>query len=115
MTTPRSDDPLYQMACAEAATEQGLDPIVNVLRAEGYPVEVEQAGGFTMVATIRDKADSMLGITCDGGEASDLQYLVVKYPPGAWDNGELGDWIVQEASLVTAVTVIRTSLSGHPQ
>lgn len=82
----------YSAACARAATAQGLDPIVTALRAAGYPVDVEQTGGFCMVAYVpactsaRIDADR-IGITSSetapveavGNENVEPTYLVVVY------------------------------------
>lgn len=45
-------EPEYERTCRIAATEQGLDPIIETLRAAGIPAVVEQTGGFCMVASI---------------------------------------------------------------
>lgn len=42
----------YNEACEKAATDQGLDPIVEALRSEGFDPIVEQTGGFTMVVYV---------------------------------------------------------------
>jgi len=66
----------YEAACKAAATDQGLDPIAEVLTAAKIPFEIRQTGGFVMVATI----ECMLGevmITREDGEIED--YLVGVY------------------------------------
>ena len=42
----------YEEACIEATTHQGLDPIVDTLRAAGIPHAVDQTGGFCMVVNV---------------------------------------------------------------
>lgn len=70
----------YETACAEAATDQGLDGIVQHLKGAGIEVEVEQTGGFCMVATVyvRRPGLAYIGITNEGSE-DDPEYLVVPY------------------------------------
>ena len=76
----------YERANAEAATRQGLDPVRRALRAKGIPVQIENTGGFTMVAVVPSH-DGKIGIS--EGER-DRRYLTVFYEGRAWDNGELG-------------------------
>lgn len=71
----------YENACIAAATFQGLDGITAHLRAAGYRVEVEQTGGFTMVATIYLAAPAaypQVCVTNEGGE-DDPAYIVGLY------------------------------------
>lgn len=42
----------YDEACERAATDQGLDPICDVLRGAGIPHTVDQTGGFTMCVNV---------------------------------------------------------------
>lgn len=80
----------YEAACRNATTNQGLDPIVALLAAEGLPCEVEQTGGFCMVAYVRPTPEGPhLGITEadepaiaqdeDGAYYELDRYLIVHY------------------------------------
>lgn len=71
----------YAARCAEAATRQGLDPVVGALSAVGIECDVEQTGGFTMVVTVRHPG-GVVAVIDDGG------YLVGAYPGTAWDDGD---------------------------
>jgi hypothetical protein len=42
----------YERACAAAATDQGLDPIMAALKAGGFEPELWQSGGFCMIVTL---------------------------------------------------------------
>lgn len=42
----------YAEACEWHATEQGLDPIAEELRAAGIPHTVDQTGGFCMLVRV---------------------------------------------------------------
>jgi hypothetical protein len=75
----------YDAACKQATTSQGLDPVVARLEAERLVVDVEQTGGFTMVATVKVPAGTV-GITADSDD--DRPYLVAFYPGQDWDQGE---------------------------
>lgn len=46
----------YAAACKRATTDQGLDPIVERLTAEGFGPDVDQTGGFTMCVRV-DRPD----------------------------------------------------------
>lgn len=52
----------YDERCAYATTQQGLDPVVEALA--GFGVEVEQTGGFTMVAVVTT-GDDVVCVTDD--------------------------------------------------
>lgn len=58
----------YESACIAATTAQGLDEVVDFLKANGEEVVVEQTGGFCMVATIYLTPDhrKYIGITNEG-------------------------------------------------
>jgi len=75
----------YADACKRAATLQGLDTVVEALTAAGLPAEVEQTGGFTMVATVYC-AEGALVVTDDG--VDEPAYLLGVYPGEAWTDGE---------------------------
>ena len=68
---------------AAAATKQGLDPVVAALSEAGIDFEVEQTGGFTMVATVT-RPGGVAAITTEG----DDEYLVGQYRGDAWVEGE---------------------------
>lgn len=57
----------YDGACKDAATRQGLDPITERLTAESIPVNVEQTGGFCMVAYADAGNGLRMGFTYDEG------------------------------------------------
>lgn len=78
----------YELRCAEATTDQGLDPVIDTLKAAGLDVRAEQTGGFTMVACVYEAArpHHYVGIT---EELHDQPgYLVVGYGPDGWQEGE---------------------------
>ena len=64
MLEPRDYDELER----QAATAQGLDPVVDAMKAAGLPVVVEQTGGFTMVATVYAEDRSYMGVVCEGDD-----------------------------------------------
>jgi hypothetical protein len=88
------DDPKigeeYDAACERAATNQGLDPVMEALRAADIKYNLEQTGGFCMVVTV-DVWDTVwraegervgtIAITADGG------YLIGYYPGNMWREG----------------------------
>ena len=76
----------YAEMCAAAATAQGIDQIADALRANALPVQVEQTGGFTMVAVVRLNGH-VVAIT-DEGSPEFPAYLVGHYPGTSWDEGE---------------------------
>lgn len=86
----------YEARCREAATEQGLDPVIATLTAAGLLARAEQTGGFTMVACVYEPArpHHYVGITLetsyyderDGTETN--RYLVAGYGPDGWQDGE---------------------------
>lgn len=73
----------YDAACAAAATDQGLDPVVAALAEAGIDVAVEQTGGFTMVATVTVPG-GVAAVTADAPGA----YLVGQYRGDAWTEGD---------------------------
>lgn len=78
--------PNYAVACATAASNQGLDPLIDGLTIADVPHDVEQTGGFCMVVT-RTTERGTLAAVCDGDpEAAD--YLTIWYPGDAWNNGQ---------------------------
>lgn len=77
----------YDEACKAAATQQGLDPITERLTAERIDVNVEQTGGFCMVAYADAGNDIRMGFTYDGG------YLMCLYTSGY-------EWIEDQALTV---------------
>lgn len=94
----------YADACRKATTDQGLDPIVDVLTALEIPITVDQTGGFTMVARVqlRDHDDATyLGITEEVHQPKP-RYLVCRY-----DGIEDYDPVVLDgdASLLTVVAL----------
>lgn len=54
----------YDAACKRAATEQGLNPVFDELRANDIAAELEQTGGMCMVAYVyAGDRDTAVGIT----------------------------------------------------
>ena len=94
----------YEATCREATTLQGLDDVVEHLRATGYVVEVEQTGGFTMVPTIYldEKHAKAVGISNEDG------YLVVFYDY----SDEMDEGLVW-ASRISHVSGVVDVLTGH--
>lgn len=91
-TTPTPDPTGYLAACQNATTAQGLDPVVAALTRAGYSVQVEQTGGFTMVA-VTDAADPAHGIVAitDDGTPGEPRYMVGAYMGDTWNTGESDD------------------------
>lgn len=74
----------YEANCRQATEDQGLTPVVEALKAAGFPVIVEQTGGFCMVATVyASDALSWVGITLEGmrglPDHGDGEYLYAVY------------------------------------
>lgn len=98
-----TNDQTYDARCVTATTEQGLDPVVARLSAEGFPVQVNQTGGFTMVATVTDSRDGrVFGITYYGPG-----FLLCEYPSMAFANGEEEHDYRTEVSLDEIVARLR--------
>lgn len=72
----------YTERCVAAATAQGLDPVVAALTEAGLAPQVEQTGGFTMVAVVY-ATDGVVAITADGDDA----YLVCWHDGDGWTEG----------------------------
>jgi hypothetical protein len=75
----------YEDRCKWAATNQGLDPIVERLTAEGIDHEVEQTGGFTMVVTVAVPSGTV-AVTADTEG-----YAMGFYPGRTWHDGPTED------------------------
>jgi hypothetical protein len=43
----------YEFACQNAATDQGLDPIMSTLAAAGVEYSLDQTGGYCMAVSVR--------------------------------------------------------------
>lgn len=56
-------DPWYDQKCAQAASDQGLDPMVDALRDNDIEFEVCQARGFTMVVEVLFNGNGHVEIT----------------------------------------------------
>lgn len=56
----------YEEACERAAEAQGVTAIENALTGAGIEVEVEQTGGFCMVAYVRPADGRVLAMANDG-------------------------------------------------
>jgi hypothetical protein len=74
----------YEDACRKAATDQGLDPVIEALTTAGIDHQVEQTGGFTMVVTVKVPAGTF-AITVDG------PYVLGFYTDDSWDAHERDD------------------------
>jgi hypothetical protein len=57
----------YDDACRNAASAQGLDPIMNRLRRAGIEFTLEQTGGWVMVVYVSLGNGFTVGLTQDGG------------------------------------------------
>lgn len=101
----------YADACAQAATDQGLDPMIARLTAEGITHEVAQTGGMCMVIEIRlgEQDYPLLGVTLGDDMEDSNRWLVIRYAD--IDDCE-GDVIGDEVPADEAVAVIRKAL-GH--
>ena len=83
----------YFARCAEAATRQGLDPMIERLELEDIEHFVEQTGGFVMVITVR-RDTGCYGIARDGARS----WLLAWYEGDAFDTSE------QEAQFWTGLS-----------
>lgn len=89
-----TEDRSYEARCAYATTNQGLDPVVERLTAEGFPVEVEQTGGFCMVAVVT-MGERVYCVTQDGG----TYHLGVYTREGWHDTGDEALTMTEHADL----------------
>jgi len=107
-------DPVAE-ACASAATLQGLDGIVEYLRREvGYIVEVEQTGGFVMVATIylRD-GDTFpnVCITNEGEGDEQPTYIVGLYRSEGDEGVDVPTYDTMEAAAAAVAKLIAMAIN----
>ena len=71
----------YDLACRQAATDQGLDPALDALRGAGLPVTVEQTGGFCMVLAVYAEDRRYVMVTTQAEYDGDGPgWLVCQYP-----------------------------------
>ena len=89
----------YARACQVAADEQGITAIVDALAAAGITADVEQTGGFTMIATVRRNGWA-LTINDIGGESP---ILLGSQPETGWDNGDDADVAYVECADLAAM------------
>lgn len=94
----------YSERCKLATTAQGLDPVVDALTAAGLPVEVEQTGGFNMVATVRAPG-VVVGIIDDA-----TGYLACVYWGDAWDEGGEAEAQSENLTLDQLVEYVRNAV-----
>jgi len=66
----------YEQACKQAATNQLLDPITDVLSAAGIPHEVEQTGGFVMLVCVPITEDGRQHLWLEGRDDCGPAYVV---------------------------------------
>jgi len=104
----------YLARCAEAATEQGLDPVVEALSAAGMTVEVEQTGGMVMVAYVYSADRTRwVGVT-DEREGSG-GYLVCVYGRGCTcSRGREWEILTYDADLEDLAVWVRVGLLTDP-
>jgi hypothetical protein len=78
----------YGLMCEQSATDQGLDPITERLRAAGIPHTVDQTGGFTMCVNVPlvEGGSEYLYIT----DADDPFVAIGRYWDGGVDGCEWG-------------------------
>lgn len=96
----------YAEACRKAATDQGLDPATEALRAAGVEHEVAQTGGFCMVVEIpTGHGEAYLGVTAaamyDGGEG----FAVFSYPDR--EGEDEGTELALHATPAEVVAIVR--------
>lgn len=75
----------YDAACLNAATAQGLAPVLNALTVAGIDHTLEQTGGFTMVVTVKAPT-GIFGITASDDQ--DNMFLLGFYPGTSWSDNE---------------------------
>jgi hypothetical protein len=85
----------YEETCKRAATSQGLDPLTErvaarkgELDAVGAEYDVEQTGGFTMVATFYTATEA---ITCTFESCEPDCWYVCAQPKENWTEGEYNE------------------------
>lgn len=66
MTEPTFSE-YYAARSKEAADRQGITAIADALTAVGVSVEIEQTGGFIMVAYVRPTDGRIIALNDDGG------------------------------------------------
>jgi hypothetical protein len=84
----------YDRACRRAATQQGLDPLTVAATARkleltgaGVKYDVEQTGGFTMVACFYlDDRDEVVTITNEG------DWIVIAQSRAQWEDYTADDY-----------------------
>jgi hypothetical protein len=116
----------YEDACRRAATDQDLDPLTSAVDARradleraGVTYEVEQTGGFTMVATfyIGDEATGD-AVTCTNEDT----WIVVCQPTEYWlegggdyyDDPRVEDWSLECKTPAAIVDRVLTRAQGVP-
>jgi hypothetical protein len=96
----------YDKACADAATAQGLRPIIDALAAAGIDHEVEQTGGWVMVVTVPTPDGSTYAITHGSTTTGADGYLVCRYTD--WQGGEdEGTEVGDDMTTADAVRIVR--------
>lgn len=86
----------YEERCRQAASDQGLDPVHDVLTREGFKPQFLQTGGFTMVLEAYSDPSILVHITQDSaGEepygddpGSQPTYLICAVRPYTEEAGE---------------------------
>lgn len=100
-------NPDYDLACKNAAANQGLDPVIEALSAAEIPHALEQTGGFVMVVTVQAPAGTF-AITASETEAG--QYVLGFYPDTTWTTGPHEDIDYADERLETVVARIKEAL-----
>lgn len=89
----------YDEACAHAAIDQGLRPMVSRLTLEKISFRVDQTGGFTMVIFVPVANGKEIGITKEDG------WFLCLYDLSIPDDE--GDVLHLDASTDQAVSTLR--------
>ena len=97
----------YDKACKDAATRQGLDPVLAAFKEADVPCTLEQTGGFTMVVTV-SCPEGTFAVIDDGG------YLLGMYPHTTWQDGTLDEPTHVTLPLPQIVEHIAGHLRGGP-
>jgi hypothetical protein len=106
----------YEDACRRAATDQDLDPLTELATARklelelaGVTYEVEQTGGFTMVAVFYIDATGD-AVTC----TNEGSWIVVCQPTKHWLEGgaRIKDWSPECRTPASIIDRVLTHAKG---
>lgn len=77
----------YADACATAAEQQGLNPLMAALRERAIPFEPEQTGGYTMAVSVVCRDGTFAG-TFWGSDDDSGPWVLSWYEGDGWRTGD---------------------------